>query len=111
MTRRTRRTGPNAQLDALIEEALVDAYNDEERFEAWVVTFEEHLKLPARALVIGEEVTVTGFDREPEGEVLAKCRRKGLLYKVNATALEWPNAAPPKGFEWFDAYRKWLRRA
>jgi len=49
--------------------------------------------------IVGGEVTVLGFDRDPPGEVVARCRRGRRTYRVNATALEW-RGAPPDGAEW-----------
>ena len=46
----------------LIEEALVDAYGEDEQHGAFLVMFEEHVKYPFTALVVGEEVEVRGFD-------------------------------------------------
>ena len=89
----------------------MDAYNEEEQNEAWVVALEENLALPAQALVVGEFVTVLGFEREALGEVLAKCRRGSRVYRINATALEWTGDVVPAGSDWLEAYRAWLRRA
>lgn len=63
----------------------------------------------AKALVVGEEVEIRGFDWDgtPQG-IVAICRRKGRTYRVNATAIEWAGRAPV-GVEWFDAYRAWLK--
>ncbi|MFQ5897393.1 MAG: calcium-binding protein [Candidatus Methylomirabilia bacterium] len=92
----------------LIEEAVVDCYTADEQHQGFLVMFEDHVACPFRALVVGEEVEVRGFDWDgtPQG-IMAICRRKGRTYRVNATALEWA-ARPPVGAEWFDAYRAWL---
>lgn len=93
----------------MIEEALVDCYTEDEQHEAFVVMLEDHLQCPLKAHVIGEEVTVLGFEREDSfGEILAKCQRGKRTYSINVTALEWPGR-PPKGREWVEAYRAWRR--
>jgi len=92
----------------VIDEATVDCYNEEEQHEGFLVMLDEHLACPVRALVVGEDVTVLGFDRDPPGEVVARCRRGRRTYRVNATALEW-RGAPPDGAEWIEAYAAWLR--
>lgn len=93
----------------MIEEAIVDCYNDDEQHEAFVVMLEEHLQCPLQAQVIGGEVTVLGFEREDFlGEILARCKRGRHVYRINVTALEWPGR-PPKGSEWIEAYQAWRR--
>lgn len=107
MSKRRGSTARKERLGALIEEALVDCYNEEEQHGAFLVTLEDHIACPVRALVVGEEVTLVGFDREGMGEIAAKCRRGDRTYRINVTALEWPGALPP-GAEWLEAYRAWL---
>ena len=96
-------------LRRLIEEALVDAYGEDEQHGAFLVMFEEHVTCPFKALVVGEEVDVREFDwAGAPHEIVALCRRKGRTYRVNATALQWAGRRPA-GAEWFDAYRAWLK--
>jgi len=96
------------RLRGLVEDATVDCYTDEERHWAFLSILQGHIACPFRALVVGEEVEVCGFDWDgtPQG-IMAICKRKGRTYRVNATALEWAGR-PPAGAEWFDAYRAWL---
>ena len=49
-------------LDAMIEEATVDAYNDEEQITGLFTMLEEHLALPFDTEVLGITVTVTKID-------------------------------------------------
>jgi len=97
------------RLRKLIEEAIVDCSTEDEQHGGFLVMFQDHVACPFRALVVGEEVEVRGFDWDgtPQG-IVAICRRKGQRHRVNATALEWA-AGPPVGAEWFDAYRAWLK--
>lgn len=93
----------------MIEEALVDCYTEDEQHEAFVVMLEDHIQCPFQARVIGEEVTVLGFEREDSfGEILVQCKRGKRTYSINVTALEW-SAQSPKGSEWIEAYRAWRR--
>jgi hypothetical protein len=105
-SRRSKTTG--RALRKLIEEAIVDCYTEEEQQGGFLVMFQDRVTCPFRALVVGEEVEVRGFDLDgsPQG-IVAICRRKGRTYRVNASALEWATR-PPVGAEWFDAYRAWL---
>jgi hypothetical protein len=106
-----RRPAPRSRstLHRLIEEATVDAYNDEEQATGFLAMIQDHLACPFTALVVGEPVQVVSFDfGEPyETTVLVICRHKGKRYKVNVTAMEW-EGSPPKGAEWIEAYRAWL---
>ena len=52
------------ELDALIDEIIVDAYGDDEQLWAFRQVFEDELTLPREAFVIGEPVTVLAFDYE-----------------------------------------------
>lgn len=108
--RRRPRALSRSMLRRLIEEATVDAYNDEEQATGFLTMIQDHLPCPFTALVVGEPVQVVGFDfGEPyETTVMAVCRRKGKRYKINVTSLEW-EGRPPQGAEWIEAYRAWLK--
>jgi hypothetical protein len=53
-----------AALEAMIEEATVDAYNDDEQLTGLYTTLEEHLAVPFTTTVLGVEVTAEG---RPDG--------------------------------------------
>lgn len=116
LTRRSRRgagrrkaQSRSIHLRRLIEEALVDAYGEDEQHGAFLVMLDDHVTCPFRALVVGEEVEVRGFDwAGAPHEIVALCRRKGRTHRVSVTALEWAGKRPA-GAEWFDAYRAWLK--
>jgi len=46
------------ELDALVEQATVDAYNDEEQFGGFAVMIEDNLEMPFETTVLGVMVTV-----------------------------------------------------
>jgi hypothetical protein len=95
-------------LDALIEEATVDCYSEEEQHTGLLTMIEENVVCPFRAKVIGEEVEVTGFESPRFGLGLkAVCRHKNKEYRVDITSLEWTNPRP-EGYEWVEAYFAWL---
>ena len=52
-----RRRIPTARLDAMIEEAIVDAYTESEQAVGFHATVEQHLQLPFETLVLGVAVT------------------------------------------------------
>jgi len=67
MPRKDRRTGKRsgpsaARLDALIAEALVDAYGDSEQRTAFYTVLENSLALPFTTQVLGMEVIVEHLD-------------------------------------------------
>ena len=48
------------ELDALVEDATVDAYNDEEQLGGFAVMIEDNLEMPFETTVLGVMVTVNG---------------------------------------------------
>ena len=54
------------EIDALIEEVIVDAYNEHEQLWAFRQAFEDNARFPFRATVVGAEVAVTEVDFEGE---------------------------------------------
>ena len=97
------------RLDALVEEATVDAYGDAEQATAFLTMLEEHLALPCEASVLGEVVVIERIDLGQPGELMAVCRRRGTRHKVRLSEVEL-TAPRPKGAEWVAAYRRWYRR-
>jgi len=95
-----------AELEALIEEATVDAYNDDEQLTGLFTMLEEHLGLPFTTTVLGVEVTVRGIDLTPDGRIVALCSRGGVRQSIGILELPLPSPAP-EGAEWIDAYRHW----
>ena len=100
----------NRAVEDLLEEALVDAYGDDEQLWALREVFEDNLELPADAFVIGEPVSVLEFDydgNERRG-LTAKCRRDdGSEHVVSASEVVFPEGSA--GELHVAAYRKWLR--
>jgi hypothetical protein len=97
------------RLDALIEEATVDAYGQSEQATAFLTVLNEYLALPCGATVLGEAVVVEKIDLSGADELIARCRRRGNRQKVRLLDLEL--AVPrPKGAEWVAAYHRWARR-
>ena len=109
--RRPTRSWPPSphRLDALIEEATVDAYGESEQATAFLTALEEYLALPFGATVLGEAVVVEKIDLSNADELLAICRRRGKRLKVRLLDLDLP-VPRPKGAEWVAAYHRWSRR-
>ena len=64
----------NAALEAMIEEATVNAYNDDEQLTGLFTMIEEHLAVPFTTTVLGVEVTVKKVDLTADNFV-AMCVR------------------------------------
>jgi hypothetical protein len=95
-----------AELDALIEEATVDCYNEAEQITGLFTMIEDHLALPFQSTVLGITVTVAKVDLTVNDEIVATCHRDG--HKQAIPILELPLSAPvPDGAEWIEAYRRW----
>jgi len=96
------------ELDALIDEIIVDAYGDDEQSWAFRQVLEDELALPREAFVIGEPVTVLAFDYENERRgVTARLRREdGTEYQVAACDLFFPRSTTAARY--VAAYRRWL---
>jgi hypothetical protein len=98
----------NAALEAMIEEATVDAYNDDEQLTGLFTMIEEHLAVPFTTTVLGVEVTVRNVDLTAY-TIVAICTRGGHGQKIDVLDLALPTP-PPDGAEWIAAYRHWAGR-
>ena len=97
-----------AKLEALIEEAVVDAYGDEEQTGGFFTMIEEHLALPFSVSILGVEAVVEKVDMTRDGRIVAVCKRNGVKQKIEILDLPLPKPAPA-GAEWIAAYSHWRR--
>lgn len=97
-----------AELDALIEEATVDAYNEHEQITGLFTMLDEHLAVPFDTELLGITVTVKKLDLTVEHEIVAICHRSGDKQAIPVLDLPLPTPRPD-GSEWIDAYRHWRR--
>ncbi|MFU8873284.1 hypothetical protein [Micromonospora sp. SL4-19] len=98
----------NAALEAMIEEATVDAYNDDEQLTGLFTMLEEHLAVPFTTTVLGMEVVVQKVDLTVDS-IGAVCARGRHRQKIDLLDLPLPTPAPD-GADWIDAYRHWAGR-
>jgi hypothetical protein len=98
-----------ARLDALIEEATVDAYDESEQTTGFFTMLENHLVVPFSTNVLGMAVTVEGIDLTDDEEIVAVCVRGRSRQPIRLLELPLPDP-PPDGSEWIEAYRRWARR-
>lgn len=97
-----------AELDELIEEAIVDCYNDSEQATGLFTMIDEHLALPFTTTILGMPATVTRVDITTSDEIVAICARDGHRQTIPIRDLVVPDPAPG-GWEWVEAYRRWAR--
>jgi hypothetical protein len=97
-----------ARLEALVEEATVDAYNESEQVTGLFTMLEDHLRVPFTTTILDVEVTVEKVDLTGEEEIVAVCRRGKMRQRVSLLELPLPSP-PPEGAEWIAAYRYWRR--
>ncbi|MFE3491846.1 hypothetical protein [Streptomyces sp. NPDC059175] len=95
-----------AEIEAMIEEATVDAYGEDEQRTGLFTMLEERLGLPFVTVVLGVEVTVRGVALAPDGRVVALCSRGRVRQSIGILDLPLP-APAPEGAEWIEAYRHW----
>lgn len=96
------------RLRQLIDEATVDCYREDEQLTGFLTSIESNMPCPFPARVIGEPVSVTGF-QWAEGclpVLYAVCEYKGRRYPIELTSLQW-GSPKPEGYEWIEAYRAW----
>lgn len=95
------------ELDALVEEAIVDAYDEYEQTSGFAVMIGDSVAFPFETVVLGVEVTVTGVDEVPGTGIAAVCRHGKESQRIGILDLPLPSP-PPAGSEWIAAYRYWL---
>lgn len=105
----TRKNRPSAELDALLEEMLVDAYGDGEQLSALAEGIGHALDFPLDVHVVGEPLSLLALDYDGNARrgLTARCRREdGTEYQVSLADVELPPDAA--GYPYVAAYCKWL---
>ncbi|NYT95278.1 hypothetical protein [Salinispora sp. H7-4] len=95
-------------LEAMIEEATLDAYGDDEQLTGLFTLIEEHLAVPFTTTVLGVEVTVGKIELTADS-IVAVCARGRHRQRVGLLDLPLPTPMPD-GAAWIDAYRHWAGR-
>jgi hypothetical protein len=103
-TRRSRLS--KAQLDELVEAAIVDCYNESEQVTGLYTMIEDHLALPFETTVLGVPVIVERVHLTQRQEIVAVRRRASVRQQVSLLDLPLPSPSPA-GAEWIEAYRHW----
>jgi len=95
------------KLRAMVAEATVDAYGEEEQALGWECSLEEHLELPFRTKVLGVEVAVERVELRADNRIVAICTRGRDRQAIALADLPIPSPAPA-GADWITAYRHFL---
>ena len=95
-----------ARLEAMVAEAPVDCYNDDEQVTGLFTMIEDNLALPFQTTVLGTAVSVVGVDLSTSRQIVAICSRDGLRQAIPILDLPMP-VPSPAGAEWIEAYRRW----
>ena len=97
-----------ARLEEMIEEAVVDAYTEEEQTGGFLVMIQEHLALPFLVNILGADAVVEKVDMARDGRIVAICRCGNARQKIGILDLPLPTPAPA-GAEWITAYHHWRK--
>jgi hypothetical protein len=97
-----------AKLKRLIEEAVVDAYNEEEQAVGFLTMMQEHVVLPFSVSILGADSIVEKIDLTRDGRIVAICRRGEARQRIGILDLPLPTPVP-EGAEWIAAYYHWRR--
>jgi hypothetical protein len=78
---------------ALIEEATVDAYGEDEQLTGFFTMIEGNLAVPFTMTVLGVEASVVGVDLTEDGRVVARCARGPVRQDIGILDLPLPEPA------------------
>lgn len=102
----------HAALDAMVAEAVVDCWGEDEELTGLFAMLEERLAVPFATEVLGVPVpvpvTVTAVAFGADGGIVAVCAAGPHRQAVGLLDLPLPDP-PPEGAEWIKAYRHWTR--
>lgn len=90
---------------ACIELALTDAYGEAEEAVAWLTCIETMFGRFDRAIVLGQEVELKGFELANGAAIAAVCRRGRTTARVALDSVQFPGLSPVEA-RWLEAWRK-----
>ena len=93
---------------ACIELALTDAYGESEEATAWLTCIEEMFGRFDRVKLMGEEVTLHGFDLANDRAVVAICGKGTQRARVALESVEFPDPTPIEN-RWLKAWAHFSR--
>lgn len=96
------------ELDRMIEEACVDAYDEDEQRTALFTLIEENLELPFDAELFGVGIRIVSIDLADGTGLVAMCEHAERRHRIMLEDLPLPTPTP-HGAAWIAAYRRWRR--
>jgi uncharacterized Zn finger protein len=99
-------TKARARLEALIEEATVDAYNEAEQAVGFYTMICDRLALPFKTKVLGQEADVVAIEMGDDDRLCAVCKVGRKRQRISLVDMALPSKRPA-GAEWIVAYRLW----
>jgi len=93
-------------VEACIDLALTDAYGPDEQASAWLTCIEEMFGRFGKVVVLGEEVTLAGFDLS-NGSVVAICRKGKRKARVVLKSVEFADLSPIEA-RWPKAWKRFV---
>lgn len=106
----TRRWPPSkTRLKELVEEAIVDAYDESEQRMGFEALPGDNLEVPFDTEVLGIPVTVEKIEVTQADEIVAVCRSGRTRQRISVLELPLPSP-PPEGAEWIEACRLWTSK-
>src|SRR5437899_12267096 len=82
-----------AHLDELIEEAIVDCYDEEEQATGFFTIIDDNLAMPFTTRILGVDASVAAIAMDDDGRIKAVCERNGELQRIDLIDLPLPS--PP----------------
>jgi hypothetical protein len=95
----------DAELDELVEDAILDAHGEDEQLASFYNLIEDSLVLPFTTGVLGVEVAAKEVSLTDWG-ITAVCVRGQHRQPIAICDLPLPTP-PPAGSEWIAAYQRW----
>jgi hypothetical protein len=96
-----------AELDAMVAQATIDCYDEEEQLTGLATMIEDNLEVPFTTTVLGLAVTVRGVIHASHG-LVADCVHGRHVQAIHVLDLSTPDPSP-KGAERIAAYLHWAR--
>lgn len=103
---------PEERLEALLEEATIDCYDEEEEFAGVLISVDENVHWPLPAELAGTSVEVLGLDESSSSTrrgIVARIRRGGKEYTAALADLTFDDVDETSG-EWLAMFRWWAAR-
>jgi hypothetical protein len=95
---------------ACIDLALTDAYGEYEQACAWLACIEEMFRRFDRVTVLGEAVTLEGFELANDAAVVAVCRKGKRKARMALESVEFPDLLPIEA-RWLEAWKQFASGA